>query len=87
MQDIEGIFEQDIEIVYSQLFNECNGDFNKMAMRLNELDKQLENEKIQNYFYDEIFNDTLHKKELTYALVKGRIIQERLKKTMSMYKR
>ena len=51
------------------------------------MDKDLENEKQQNHLYDETLNDTLHKKYLTYSLVKSRIMREKLKKTMNYYMR
>ena len=87
MHDITGIFTQDIEIVYNQLYSEFGGDFDKMSQKQIEMDKDLENEKQQNHLYDETLNDTLHKKYLTYSLVKSRIMREKLKKTMNYYMR
>ena len=87
MHDITGIFTQDIEIVYNQLFREYNGDFDRMSQRLIEMDKELENERIHNYYHEELLDDTLHKKYLTYSLVKSRIMREKLKKTMDYYMR
>ena len=33
MHDITGIFTQDIEIVYNQLYSEFGGDFDKMSQK------------------------------------------------------